>query len=127
MNLPVDIQCAITCDDVRREDNGKALAIGVYVGDILVNAFPASLRLSWLLLGKHHISDDRRIEFKIQSDDVVIARTEIATVEANDDAAIVLPGVPVLFKEPGELALSVKDGEDWRLLVKKKVRLAQAS
>lgn len=33
----------IMCDEVRREDNGKFILIGVFADSILVNTFPATL------------------------------------------------------------------------------------
>jgi hypothetical protein len=39
----------IVCDDVRREDNGKLVLIGVYGGSILVPSFPATVVLSLVL------------------------------------------------------------------------------
>jgi hypothetical protein len=38
--------CGIVCDDIRREDNGKEIIIGVYSGSIVVPQFPATLLLS---------------------------------------------------------------------------------
>lgn len=42
-------KCVVICDDIRREDNGKQILIGVYSGNIVVEKFPANLVLSaWL-------------------------------------------------------------------------------
>jgi hypothetical protein len=38
------IRSVILCDDIRREDNGKEILIGVYNGVILFPKFPAVLR-----------------------------------------------------------------------------------
>lgn len=48
----VKIAYAILCDDVRREDNGKNIFIGVYANDIVFPSFPAvtTLRLVTRLL-----------------------------------------------------------------------------
>ena len=37
---------AIFCDDIRREDNGKELLIGVYSGSLQVPILPAPVMLS---------------------------------------------------------------------------------
>lgn len=52
--MPEDTQYGITaifCDDIRREDNGKLLLIGVYPEGITIAGFPASFPMSfWLRL-----------------------------------------------------------------------------
>lgn len=40
------VKYAIICDDIRKEDTGKLILIGVYSRDIRVAAFPATLVLS---------------------------------------------------------------------------------
>jgi hypothetical protein len=37
------IRSVIICDDIRREDNGKEICIGVYAGIIITSRFPAVL------------------------------------------------------------------------------------
>jgi hypothetical protein len=45
----LEVKYAIVCDDIRTEDNGKDIIIGVYNDKILVRSFPAALALSlWL-------------------------------------------------------------------------------
>jgi hypothetical protein len=41
------VRDVLVCDDIRTEDNGKQILIGVYTGNILLNEFPASLLLSF--------------------------------------------------------------------------------
>ena len=49
----------VFCDDIRREDNGKALLVGVYMDDLVPIALPAQFPLSiWIQatgfdIGKH--------------------------------------------------------------------------
>ena|ERR1700733_4642203 len=38
-----NIRNVIVCDDIRREDNGKLILIGVYSDQILIDSFPAVL------------------------------------------------------------------------------------
>ena len=56
---PVKLDYAILCDDIRKEDNGKMMLIGIYSGDILVPTFPSKLPLSMLLHGKGDAGYDR--------------------------------------------------------------------
>ena len=130
MNLPVDIKSAILCDDIRREDNGKMLFIGVYVGEILVAEFPVALRLTWVLFGKHQKTASHDMEFRVSYDThtekpkSLQART--ATDPALDDQAevsLILPNAVLTFQEPTALTVSVKEGDQWRDILTKKVVL----
>ena len=43
------VVCAILCDDVRKEENGKDIILGVYSGNVLIEKFPADLKFClWL-------------------------------------------------------------------------------
>jgi uncharacterized protein DUF6941 len=47
-NFTISPNYVIFCDDVRREDNGKLLFVGVYSGDaIVVASFPANLNMTF--------------------------------------------------------------------------------
>ena len=39
------LQQTLLCDDVRREDNGKQILIGIYGNDVLLPGFPANITL----------------------------------------------------------------------------------
>ena len=48
---PMKLIVVIICDDVRREDNGKEIIIGVYTSEIIVSSLPANLNLVfWVML-----------------------------------------------------------------------------
>jgi hypothetical protein len=48
-NALYKVQSAVLADQIRREANGKAIIIGVYTGDIVVEQFPVNLSLAiWL-------------------------------------------------------------------------------
>lgn len=45
----LNFKWAVICDDIRREDNGKQILIGVYSENIGIPSFPANIALSiWL-------------------------------------------------------------------------------
>lgn len=66
--LSHQLEYAILCDDVRREDNGKFLIIGVYVEDIRVPVFPYNLALWLWTRMKFARSDDYVVEFRAVGD-----------------------------------------------------------
>ena len=55
---------AVICDDVRREDSGKLIAIGIYGGDIRVNAYPATLAFSILIFAECTKAGDVKISIR---------------------------------------------------------------
>lgn len=57
---------AIVCDDIRREDNGKFILIGVYPELILLNRIPAQITLSLWLQFRVHIISKTTLEFEIR-------------------------------------------------------------
>lgn len=48
-NTIATLEYGIVCDDVRREDNGKLIAVGIYASDIQVSRFPTAIQLRLLL------------------------------------------------------------------------------
>jgi hypothetical protein len=124
MLLP-DIATVLVCDDVRKEVTGKDILIGVYVGDILVPAFPASLRLAaWLELVPKEVGQvalDIRAGFPDQN-----AQLQLR-LQINDlvPLGVALPGLQLVAQEQTEFVLEIRDGKDWRVLKRKRVRQGQ--
>jgi hypothetical protein len=130
MTLPVDIRSVVVCDDVRREDNGKALLIGVYVGAILLPKFPAPMRLAFYFLGIGKEPRSGSLDFRIQhtlsngESPAIVAKAEISEAEAAEVGrahALVFAGVPFNFDQQTELVISVKENGDWREVERKQV------
>lgn len=105
----VVISAAMLCEDVRREDNGKALAIGIFGNRIFVSSFPSVLRLASLL--NVSFTETGHHTFKIR----LSVGTEMVS-EMTINAEIVWPGLdwlplrfePVLFNERSEITLSLE-------------------
>lgn len=135
MIAPLTIKAALMCDEVRREDNGKGLFIGVYQGDVTVKEFPAALRLTWVLLAQPTRSTEREMEFRLTYDEntadpkSVLAKLEIqsAPLEGMEEVQLVLPDVVLTFSGPTTLTLSLKDDGQWNPIVRKNLMLAGAS
>ena len=58
----------IVCDDIRREDNGKFILIGVYPEFIMLNMLPSQLILSIWMQFKMHRREKTILEFEIRGD-----------------------------------------------------------
>lgn len=112
----VTIAAAFLCDDVRREDNGKMIAIGIYGNRIFVNAFPAILRLS--ALTNVSFPSAGRHSFKVRLSVGGEMRQEV-TIEAevrwSGSDWVPLPFEPVQFYKPNEVSLALElDNGKWR-------------
>jgi hypothetical protein len=62
--MSLEIRAALVCDDVRREDNGKLILIGVYGKDIGVTDLPANLVLSLVVRFEASEAIDEDLEFR---------------------------------------------------------------
>ena len=134
MNVPLHVKAAIVCDDIRQEQNGKLLAIGIYAGDILLDSFPASLILNWLLLAELTSENDTvsqlevRIAFNQDTDQPQIAMGKVefqSTPHGSRDLLIKLPNVGLQFTKATDLILSVKEGDEWREVSRMQIRLKE--
>lgn len=99
----------VFCDDIRREDNGKALLIGVYTEDLVVQKLPTQLRLSfWIRLtgmdrGKYDIT--LRFDFPGSESFSVEGKAEIT--EPNETDNLVFVGIPATINEEGDITCNL--------------------
>ena len=125
------VESVLLCDDIRREDNGKAILIGVYSGDIVVPQFPAVLRLSLWLQGT-----TRQVISKVHLKARVTDATGHATSEQDlapnsefkagkDEPFIFAIGVVMAqFNATGALSILVQaNNEEWTQVMEKKIVL----
>ena len=99
---------AIICDDLRKEDNGKLIAIGIYTNDILLsnpeiqNAFSIWLKVEGLEEGNHK----HDLVFS-QNGEELIKFNGIFYSDGNDVINAILHQVPFKFKSEGSLEISI--------------------
>jgi len=92
------------CDQVRKEDNGKFLLIGVYVDTILVTSFPVSLPLTFFV--KLHVDEpgvyglQMRIERMDGGDPLLRAEGGIAGPQRGP-VFVPISTPPITFQQPG--------------------------
>ncbi len=137
MNVPIELREGLICDEIRREDNGKALLVGVYPGDILMSKIPGKMRLAFWLQGRSNVAGKASIDFELSmvADDDGAASPRAITLSAdmgglspNTPAVIVFQGVPVEVIESGTLVLRTRvsdpgEPEQWREILSKRVAL----
>lgn len=113
------VNCLI-CDDVRREDNGKELLIGVYSANMIVSKFPAGLPVA--LWGQFTSSQEGDFTFAVrvvspEDTEFATATVQIQKYKANDVASFAVKGLPAVAHTRTQLRFQAKfEGEEWKTL-----------
>jgi hypothetical protein len=116
---------AVLCDEIRTEDNGKLMFLGVYSGDLLAQELPANLGLS-VYLDVFLPAGEVTIEVRFSGNGVTKATAEITASGPNDTRlGIPTPRLPVSFETEGELKVEVRFNrdDDWQEVLKKRLLL----
>lgn len=125
---PIRIDFALICDDLRREDNGKLILIGVYPYDIGVSEFPANVVVTVVLGLEVTGPVEKEFEIRVKHDgnQITAGRGKFG-IEAS---AIIGFGGTFLkqIPRPGvvEFQLKFQNG-DWQTIKKIPIVLANAS
>ena len=120
---------AICCDDIRVEDTGKFLFIGVYA-DMVLNAVPVQIAPRFVVQCVTTDSPQRDLQFRVKVADRVQAMSHLkrdpaASVPAGVPFFLPLPPMPLRVAEAGVIALEVEVGTDeWAKLLEIPVSLA---
>ena len=137
---------ALLADQIRREDNGKGMIIGVYTGDVLVSSLPASMSFAvWLELeisGADLMPElDLEIRLKVagenKPDDFETRQQVQITFRPSGETekriskkaktVLVINGVPAQIRQGGQLDVSIRTNNGrWKSVLKKSVILADA-
>ena len=127
---PVSFDYAVLCDDIRKEDNGKLILIGVYTGNILVSTFPAHLGAAAYLHGfaTSHGDFPLEIRYRVECPDTKVFQLQgMGTVNVQGPTSEI--GTPVVkaileVAKPGWLSLAYRlEGGRWKTLLKKEISL----
>ena len=112
------IKYAIICDSVRREDNGKLIAVGIYAYNILVPEFPITLFLALMFATDMHEKTITNFELlaEINGKRLSGGKGKFDTY-VSGEALTYLQPVPYTFTEEGDLTIKIKfDEGDWQLI-----------
>ncbi|MFN3462818.1 MAG: hypothetical protein ACK4X1_01960 [Terricaulis sp.] len=111
MTLPFKIDYAIVCDQVRREDNGKLLFIGVYGTSLLLNTFPGTVALSLIMKVRPTKLGDSNLQFRAMLEGDELASGEITFhLSSHEPAFAGLPPLPLQIGKPGQLKWEARSG-----------------
>jgi hypothetical protein len=66
MTAAVDVDCVVICEDIRQENTGKGIFIGVYTSDISLKSFPQDVVLFVYVGGRVAKSGSFDFQFTIE-------------------------------------------------------------
>lgn len=112
------IKNALICDQVRREDNGKLLVIGVYHGSIQVKTFPVAMEIQLLASFRANKLGDLEFEVRALDGAKELAKgTGSMNISRTGDGTVALPPMPLKVDGPTVLSFELLQyGDKWRLL-----------
>lgn len=116
---------AVFCEDIRREDNGKDMLLGVYGGDIVVARCPIRLGVSlWLqYVSAPATKGETGIDLRLRFDghDEPASQIGLPFMEEGE-TTLALRGMPIAIDGSGVLLLEHRlPGEDWTVIARKRV------
>jgi hypothetical protein len=102
----------IVCDDVRREDNGKLIVIGMYASDIRLSVLPSHLILSFMIAVDSKKAGNVKFEALISLGDKELGRAEGELNLREGKSFISLPRLGFEIQEGGQFKLEARLGSD---------------
>lgn len=118
MTAKVDVRYAFLCDDIRREDNGKLIIVGIYDTSVNVRGTPVNLQFS-VLLGLDILEiGETDLDVQITADGEVKGGVN-GHLEISDKGIThaPIPPIPLLnLKGPCEISVQWRQGktDEWR-------------
>lgn len=116
-NVDFAIKTALVCDDIRREDNGKQILIGVYNDKILVPQFPAPLALSFWIQGMPSGAGTAQLSLRLTAGESEFLNNKAPVgFKTNELSSIAVGAVACFFQQASDLVLQAKinNEEQWR-------------
>ena len=109
--MSISVQSTVVCDDVRREDNGKHILIGVYAGALFLQSIPAALAslgfyFETIVEGSH----DATVQIQVKSPDgtvIMSAQGEIKFDITYPVSGFGFKAGPVTFAKEGRYEVLV--------------------
>lgn len=101
------VRAAILCDDVRQEDNGKGLLIGVYGRQLLAGQRPTMIGLN-LQLAFDVDADQNEVELRMRA---LSERVQKLTLNAVRGYCTLSIGLNIALTEPRQLRVDIRNPE----------------
>jgi hypothetical protein len=116
-SLP-QIAFSLVCDDVRREDNGKLIIIGVYGENITVPQTPTNLILCLVLFVETQEEFRAQATFRVKMGATILTQAPINLDYKKGKSTVAISAIPVGIEKPGDLLfeLHIQGEENPRIL-----------
>lgn len=120
----IELVQAIVCDDIRCENNGKFIFIGVYLENIILANLPATILLALWFRMKIHILAKTSLEAKIKGSALDGSEIKLPDIELSDDQMIgqdidipiIWPKIKLDLMKEGEIDILYREKEGkWKL------------
>ena len=118
--MTIRVNYGVVCEDIRREDSGKFMLIGVFGRDIRATAMPATLVLAVLANVTTDAAYSGEIEYRcLIAGKVGTAETKgKLVVNEPGNSVIAFPGLPITISTPSDLEFQFRaTEEDWQSIV----------
>jgi hypothetical protein len=131
----INTLCVAFCDDIRREDNGKELLIGVYGGGLSLRQMPAPIVISEWIRFERTDEEEATIPLEFRVIDLTENKTlGYTTVQItlhksgpgiSRFGSIVLPGLTMIITNPMIITLQMKQyDEPWKKIGELEIMMA---
>lgn len=118
----------IICDQVRREESGKHLLIGVYPHNILFPSFPGTIVLSVWIQMLNEKGGNIPVEIRVKDSNDKILTSGGATIQAISHGGLVtltIPSIPIDISNETVLSFQIREPKKhWKTLKKMPVALS---
>jgi hypothetical protein len=126
-NNVLELISSVVCDDIRREDNGKMILIGVYGREVTVGALPALLIMSVFTIVQSKIAGDIPFTIRVIGDgdhQLIPNIPLVAKISGSLTANIVIKGLPINLLSEGKITFQWKmeEGTDWGTIFELRVK-----
>jgi hypothetical protein len=110
----ITVKTVVVCDDVRREENGKDILIGVYSAGVLVAQFPAPLQFTFWIQFKGTGIGETTIQFRLMGgEDVKFAEGRVQMQLLREGLGSISVGpLPLMLQVSTPLTLQMKQAMD---------------
>lgn len=131
-SAPVKCEQLVLCEDIRREENGKFMLLGVFPEGIIFPSFPTKITLAlWIVVKIQEKLEALSVEIKVKipgrkEDHIINAAVEIANITTFPQTApIIIHKLPFTFLEAGKASISIRLGtsQKWEKIRDFSVRL----
>jgi len=126
----ISISISVLCEDIRSEINNKFSLMGVYGGDILINAAPpAQIDIALYLELENIPSGENSYYLRIEGPNIDIrADSQMNNVTGESKGIIATPKLSLLIEGPGSFTFSAGvDGDNLTPFLQKKIIFSESS